>query len=177
MAYRRSANLRYLAVFLILFTFWLVFSGHYDPLHISLGLVCAAVVTRFSYDLLLKDVPSPGSLIKGWRFLLYVPWLLCQVVMANFHVVYLVIRPSQIRPRIVRFKTSLTSDLAKVVLGNSITLTPGTLTMNIDEGEFYVHAVSDKVATDLLAGDMERRVARVFGEHLPTTEQPDELKK
>ena len=172
MAQRRSANLKRLAVFLILFAFWLVFSGHFDALHVGLGLVCTALVAGFSYDLLLEDVPSPRQLLTAWRFLLYVPWLLYQVVIANFHVVYLVVRPSQIRPRIVRFKTSLTSDLAKVTLGNSITLTPGTLTMDIDDREFYVHAVSDKVAADLLTGEMERRVARVFCEPVPAAPPP-----
>ena len=97
-----------------------------------------------------------------WRFLQYTPWLLYQIVLANLHVVYLVLFPSKIRPQIVRFKTTLTSDLSKVSLGNSITLTPGTITMDIDDGEFYVHALSDKVARDLLTGEMERRVARVF---------------
>ena len=172
MAQRRSANLKRLAVFLILFAFWLVFSGHFDALHVGLGLVCTALVAGFSYDLLLEDVPSPRQLLTAWRFLLYVPWLLYQVVIANFHVVYLVVRPSQIRPRIVRFKTSLTSDLAKVALGNSITLTPGTLTMDIDDREFYVHAVSDKVAADLLTGEMERRVAHVFCEPVPAAAPP-----
>ena len=64
----------------------------------------------------------------------------------------------------IRFKTRLTSDIALVSLANSITLTPGTITMDIANGEFVVHAVSDKVANDLLTGEMERRVAHVFVE-------------
>ena len=108
------------------------------------------------------------NLFGPWRFLRYIPWLLYQVVLANFHVVRLVIRPSLIRPQVVRFKTRLTSDLARVTLGNSITLTPGTITMGIEDGEFCVHALSDKAARDLLTGEMERRVAHVFlePEHL-----------
>ena len=167
MAERRSDNLRRLAVFLILFVFWLIFSGHFDPLHLVLGLVCSALVAFFSYDLLLLDTTSPRKWLRAWRFLLFVPWLLYQIVLANLHVVYLVIFPQKIRPRIVRFKTTLTSDISKVTLGNSITLTPGTITMDIDDGEFYVHALSDKVARDLLSGDMERRVAHVFLEPGP----------
>jgi len=162
MAESRWDNTRRLVVFLILFGFWLIFSGHYDALHLSLGLVCAALVAFFSYDLLLPDVTSPNKLLKAWRFLQYTPWLLYQIILANLHVVYLVLFPGKIRPQIVRFKTTLTSDLSKVSLGNSITLTPGTITMDIDDGEFYVHALSDKVARDLLSGEMERRVARVF---------------
>ncbi len=162
MAEKRWDNPRRFVVFLIMYGFWLIFSGHYDAFHLSLGLVCAALVAFFSSDLLFPDVTSPNKLLKAWRFLQYIPWLLYQVILANLHVVYLVLFPGKIRPQIVRFKTTLTSDLSKVSLGNSITLTPGTITMDIDDGEFYVHALSDKVARDLLSGEMERRVARVF---------------
>jgi len=162
MANGRSGNLRRLAVFLILFAFWLVFSGHYDTLHLSLGLVCTSLVAVFSYDLLLPDVTIPTKLLSTWRFLQYIPWLFYRIVLANLHVVYLIFRPGEIRPRLVRFKTSLTGDLSRVTLGNSITLTPGTLTLDIDAGEFYVHVLSDKAAEDVVTGEMERRVAHVF---------------
>ena len=164
MANGRSGNLRRLAVFLILFAFWLVFSGHYDTLHLSLGLVCTSLVAVFSYDLLLPDVTFPTKLLSTWRFLQYIPWLFYRIVLANLHVVYLIFRPGEIRPRLIRFKTSLTGDLSRVTLGNSITLTPGTLTLDIDAGEFYVHVLSDKAAEDVVTGEMERRVAHVFFE-------------
>ena len=162
MANGRSGNLRRLAVFLILFAFWLVFSGHYDTLHLSLGLVCTSLVAVFSYDLLLPDVTFPTKLLSTWRFLQYIPWLFYRIVLANLHVVYLIFRPGEIRPKLIRFKTSLTGDLSRVTLGNSITLTPGTLTLDIDAGEFYVHVLSDKAAEDVVTGEMERRVAHVF---------------
>ncbi len=92
------------------------------------------------------------------------PWLLYQVVVANLHVVYLILTPSQIHPQIVRFRTTLTSELARTTLGNSITLTPGTVTLDVEDDEFVVHALSDKVARDLLSGAMEQRVARIFRE-------------
>jgi multicomponent Na+:H+ antiporter subunit E len=92
---------------------------------------------------------------------------LYQIVLANLHVVHLVLAPAKIRPQIIHFKTRLKSDLSKVTFGNSITLTPGTITLDIDDGEIYVHALSDKVARDLLTGEMERRVAHVFCELEP----------
>jgi multicomponent Na+:H+ antiporter subunit E len=162
MVEERSGKTRRLVVFLILFGFWLIFSGHFDVFHLSLGVMCAALVSVFSYDLLLPDVPSPNKLLKVGRFVQYVPWLLYQVVVANLHVVYLVLAPAKIRPQIIHFKTSLESDLSKVSLGNSITLTPGTITLDIVDGEFYVHALDDKVAEDLLTGEMQRRVGYVF---------------
>lgn len=160
-------NPRPLVVFAILYAFWLIFSGHYDAFHLGLGVFCAALVAFFSYDLLLPNVPSPNKLLKVGRFIAYLPWLLYQVVVANLHVVYLVLFPGKIQPQIVRFKAGLGTDLSKATLGNSITLTPGTITLDIDGDEFYVHALSDGLASDLLTGEMERRVAHVFLEPGP----------
>ena len=167
MTERGTNHLRRLAVFLLLFLFWLVLSGQYDSWHMSLGVVCAALVAFFSSDLLFRHAPVQRKALRTWRFVQYIPWLLFQVVLANLHVVYLVFRPSLIRPQVVHFKTRLTSDLSKVTLGNSITLTPGTITLDIADDEFCVHALSDKAAKDLLSGEMERRVAYVFLEPDP----------
>jgi len=160
----RSASLRSAVTFAVLFVFWLVFSGHFDGLHLGLGFVCCALVAVLSYDLLLPNAPSLLWLSQMWRFCLYIPWLLREIVAANFHVVYLVFQPGQIRPRVVRFRTRLKSDMARAALGNSITLTPGTITLDIQDGEFHVHALSEKAAQSLLTGNMESRVRQVFHE-------------
>ena len=124
------------------------------------GSVAAEAFT--SADLLIRD-PSPNRrLVKSWRFVLYVPWLIYQVILANLHVAKLVIFPGTVNPRVVRFRTKLKSDFSMVTFANSITLTPGTITMDIDNGEFIVHALSKKVADDLESGDMERRIAHIF---------------
>jgi multicomponent Na+:H+ antiporter subunit E len=157
-----SDNLRRLAVFVILFAFWLLLSGHYDLLHLSLGLICSFLVASVSHDLLIENISGSKRFRKTLRFVSYVPWLIYQIVMANLHVAYLILKPTAIDPRIVRFKTRLRSQFSMVTLGNSITLTPGTITMDITDGEFVVHALSKKVAEDLLSGEMERRVAHVF---------------
>lgn len=153
-------------VSLILGAFWLILSGHYDPFHLGLGFICSLLVAVASHDLLIRRA-ARQKMLKSWRFLHYAPWLLYQVVLANFHVVSLVINPRKIRPQVLRFKSKLKSDVAMVSFGNSITLTPGTITMDIDEGEFYVHALSDKAARDLMSGEMERRIAHVFLESEP----------
>jgi multicomponent Na+:H+ antiporter subunit E len=88
-----------------------------------------------------------------------------QIYLANVHVVYLVWSPRMpIEPKIIRFKTKWQGDLVLVTMANSITLTPGTITLDIREGEFYVHALSRKVADDLLGGEMQARVGRIYGE-------------
>ena len=163
-----SKSLRQFAVFVMLFAFWLVFSGHFDAFHLSLGLICCVAVSTLSYDLVLPDTLSSRSAMIAWRFVQYTPWLLYEVVVANFHVLALVLQPRRVRPQVVRFKTGLKSDLAKVTLANSITLTPGTITMDVDGDEFYVHAVSDEAAQSATLDDMERRVAHVFFESRDT---------
>ena len=154
--------MRHATVFGLLLTFWVVFSGHFDALHLVLGVLSCALVTATSTDLLLTRTPSTRTFLRWWRFAQYVPWLVWQIALANLHVVYLVFRPDRISPRVVRFKTSLQSDIARVALGNSITLTPGTITLDIVEDEFWVHAVSEQSAAGVTSGDMERRVARAF---------------
>lgn len=155
-------GVRKLLVFVILFGVWLVLSGHFDALHLAFGLVCSALVAQLSSDLLLTERPSRRLLAATWGAVRFMPWLLYEIVVANVHVVYLVCRPGRLRPQIVRFRTHLRGDLARVFLGNAITLTPGTITLDIDGDEFIVHAVSDVSAASLRTGEMERRIGRAL---------------
>ena len=163
--------MRRLAAFLILFVFWLILSGHMDPLHLGLGLICSLFVTLYSSDFFFRNDTSSNSALMVWRATGFIPWLVYQIVLANLHVAYLVVFPKKIQPKMVRFKTHLTDELSLVTLANSITLTPGTITVDIEDGEFCVHVLADKFARDLLSGDMERRVAHIFFEtdRLPST--------
>ncbi|MCP4599402.1 MAG: Na+/H+ antiporter subunit E [Proteobacteria bacterium] len=154
--------MRFVIVFIILFAFWLLFSGHYDIFHMSLGVICSALIAVVSGDLMILDMEPHNRIVKTRRFIIYIPWLIYQVVLANIHVAYLVLNPNEIHPRIIHFKTKLKSDFSMVAFANSITLTPGTITMDIIDGEFYVHALSKKVADDLETGEMEHKVAHVF---------------
>jgi len=93
------------------------------------------------------------------RFLAYLPWLTGQIFMANIDIVYRVLHPKMpINPRTITFSTGLRTDIGKLVLGNSITLTPGTITMNIEGAQFTVHAIADESAKSLLNGEMRKRV-------------------
>ena len=164
MARPSSDNRRRLEAFALLFGAWVIFSGQLDAVHLAYGVVCAALVAATSYDLLLPPTATPVTPAVLLRHVTYVPWLLWEVLLANLHLIHLILQPSAIRSQVVRFRTTLRSDLAKVTLGISITLTPGTITMRIRGDEFVVHALSDKVADELRSGDMERRVARLYGE-------------
>jgi len=160
---RNPAILSRLAAFILLFAFWIIMSGHFDLFHLSLGALCALLVSLFSHDLLFENIAAQGRHVTIARFMLYLPWLIYQIVVANLYVAYLVLSPKMtIDPRITRFKTTLKSDLARVTLANSITLTPGTITMDIQDGQFFVHALTGKMEDSLLTGQMEERVAHVF---------------
>jgi multicomponent Na+:H+ antiporter subunit E len=153
------------ATFGILFVFWIVLSGKFDLFHMSLGVICSGIVSFISHDLLFANVRVGDIRLMLWRFVTYIPWLLYQILLANFHVASLVLSPRMpIFPQVVRFKTKLESDMSWVTLANSITLTPGTITMDIREREFFVHALSKKVADDLSTGEMEDRVAHMYME-------------
>jgi len=96
----------------------------------------------------------------------YMPWLLWQIVLANIDVAYLVWHPKQnIAPRIIKVPFSMRTSLGTMIYANSITLTPGTITVSVDEtkGEMLVHALSDKAAEGLLSGEMHERVKKLEG--------------
>jgi len=158
----------FLATFIILFGFWILLSGMFDLFHLSLGIISCALVSLISGDLFFSQKSVKKShLIQIFRFIRYLPWLLYQIILANLHVAFLVLHPkmfSRIDPHIIRFKTKLKSDLSLTTFANSITLTPGTITVLIHEGHFYVHSIDQKVADDLLTGEMEERVARIYQE-------------
>ncbi len=149
----------------ILFVFWMLLSGQFDAFHLTLGVICCIIVAYLFHDLLFANVRVGDMRVVAARFIAYIPWLIQQIVLANIHVASVVLRPRMpIDPQILTFKTKLETDISTVTLANSITLTPGTITMDIKDGVFYVHALDQKVADDLNAGDMEDRVAHIFME-------------
>lgn len=160
-----------LANFSILLGFWIVFSGRFDLFHLTLGVLAAGLISHISGDMFFQDRTRGFNDRKRelFRYPRYIMWLARQIVLSNLHVIYLAMHPrglEQVEPTIVRFRTPLSSDFAKYVLGNSITLTPGTITLKTTGNRFVVHAVSRK-ARESLNGSMERRIAEIFGERGP----------
>jgi multicomponent Na+:H+ antiporter subunit E len=165
-AYEAAKPMHKALTFILLLSTWLVFSGTFDAFHIGLGVLAALFVTAISGDLLFTESKTSGKdrLRELLRFPGYAVWLLWQIVIANLHVLKLALAPSgpdEIRPRIVRFKTNLSSPFARFVFAQSITLTPGTVTVAIEGDEFLIHAIS-RASAEGLAGPMERRIAYVF---------------
>lgn len=157
----------FFVTFIILFVYWMVMAGKFDIFHAALGVISCLFVSYMSHDLLFKNIKSGGKIKEVARFILYIPWLIYQIILANLHVVRLALSPNMydlIDPHLMRFKVKIKKDISKVTFANSITLTPGTITADIIDDEFVVHALSQAVDDDLMTGEMERRVAHIFSE-------------
>jgi multicomponent Na+:H+ antiporter subunit E len=164
---KRVSFYRFVLTFIIMFGVWVLLSGRFDAFHLSLGLISCGIVSYLSSDLLFSS-PRPRGLLSQWaRFIRYIPWLMVEITKANLHVAKLALHPRMmelIDPRIIKFRSKLKSELALVTFANSITLTPGTITVYVSiDGDFKVHAI-DKASGDPLPGEMEANIAKAFGE-------------
>jgi multicomponent Na+:H+ antiporter subunit E len=141
-----------------LFAFWLILSATLHPAHMALGAVVACVIAWVtpSGPPMQRRVSLPAAL--G-----YLPWLLVRVLKSGIHVSWLILNPRlPIAPRLIHHKTNLRSDGEIVVLGNSITLTPGTVTVEAKPGELVVHAIDEESSRGLESGDFDAKVSTVF---------------
>ena len=145
----------------VLFAVWLLLSGHYTPFILILGVVsCITIVT---VTLRMEVADREGHPIHlTWRALTYMPWLMIEIIKANFDVAKRVLSPSlPVTPTLLRVKASQTTDLGQVIYANSITLTPGTISVDVANNEILVHALSREGAESLLEGIMDKRVTRM----------------
>lgn len=150
---------------LLLLGLWLLFSGHYDVFHISAGVLSVAFVLTLNRSL-FKVRLYPGDVHRQLRLLAlagYLPWLMKEIVIAALQVARIVLTPRMpVDPSLVEFHAELPNAAAQTVLANSITLTPGTVTIDIAHGVFLVHAITDPSSVNLVEGVMPARVARLF---------------
>lgn len=151
--------------FLICLVTWIILSGRFDLFHLALGVIASGIVALISADIMFpasRFRPLPGM----WAgFIRYLPWLLYQVFLANLHVLYLTFHPRMkelIDPRIITFQSRLKGDMALLIFANSITLTPGTVTVHVSVlGKYTVHAIDRRSALGL-PGEMEQKVEAIF---------------
>ncbi|MDZ7747874.1 MAG: Na+/H+ antiporter subunit E [Halofilum sp. (in: g-proteobacteria)] len=148
-----------------LFLLWLLLSGHYTVLVTSLGVASCLGVTVLANRLGVLE-PDGRSFAFLSRLALYVPWLAKEIVVSNIEVTRLIWHPRlPIRPQVIRTPSSQRTALGLASFANSITLTPGTLSLDADEpGVVVVHAIGDVTAEGLQTGEMDRRVTALEGE-------------
>lgn len=129
--------------FLILFAVWLLLTWSLDVQNIVAGLVIAVITTLLIGNLFFDNPAKMFEPRRIFWFLYYIPVFLIHMVKANLDVAYRVLHKDiPIRPGIVRVKTTLKSDLGLTFLANSITLTPGTLTIDIIGSDMYIHWIN-----------------------------------
>jgi multicomponent Na+:H+ antiporter subunit E len=160
--------LNFLLMGLALAAVWLLLSGLFKP--ILLGLAVASVLLTLWLAGRMKIVDAETHPV--WAALHYVPywpWLSVEIVKSSIDVARRVLSPSMpISPTVFQVRAGQKTTIGRVVFANSITLTPGTVTLDVDGDRLTVHALSRDTIEDLLGGEMNRRVTRAEGAHAPS---------
>lgn len=154
--------LKYIAsLALVLAVLWLLFSGLWThPVLLPLGAVSVAFTIWVCHrlgilDRAVRPLHTPVAALRYW------PWLLARIIESNLHVARRILAPRlEISPRIVRVPITQQTDLGRAVLANSITLTPGTVSIHVRSNEIWFYALDEESAQGVLSGEMDRRVRR-----------------
>ena len=161
---------------LILIVLWIVLSGKLDGFHLSIGIVSSIAISLGTHRLLMlppaiaSQSVHPIAAHPWLRLLAYMPWLMWQIVMSSLQIAYVVLHPRMpIRPRLIHVQARLPHALARLTLANSITMTPGTVTIDVQGDDFLIHVLTDASAQGLQPaqgdGPMQQRVAKLFVDH------------
>ncbi len=149
---------------LALFVFWVLLSASFEWVHLGLGLVFSFAVAW------LNSGHSPFvPKFRLWsKVILYLPWLFYKIVESSVHLSKLILHPSlPIEPHLISVDSKLRHHAAVVLFGNSITLTPGTITAEVDGNKLIVHAMDKVSGEDILGKEMESKIAEVFKDEKP----------
>jgi multicomponent Na+:H+ antiporter subunit E len=153
-----------------LFGFWVALSGRFEPLFLVTGLATVIVVTAVTRRLTAEALPTdadhvpwrliPLAVLRGVWFAL---WMASRILVASVQLAVIALSPTMpLDTCTVRVRTTLRRPLARTTLANSISLVPGTLTVDIDGDEIVVHALSPSQVSDLTSGRLQNKVAAVF---------------
>lgn len=155
--------MRHVSLGAFLFAFWLVLSGHYTPMLLTAGAICSVACVAAAVRMRSADLEGhPIELFKG--AITYFPWLLWEIAKSGWSVTKIILHPRlPIAPTMTVVTASQRSTAGVATYANSITLTPGTITVGVDSKELTVHALVTEGALDLEAGGMDRRVSQFEG--------------
>lgn len=152
--------MRIAVVACVLFGLWLLFSGFFTPLLLAFGALSSIFVAWLARRMGLLTPESDSTWLHPFRCVAYLPWFAWQVAKSNADVVLRILVPSKgISPKVFTVPTTQVSDLTRSVYANSITLTPGTIAINVTGDVITVHALSREGAEDLARGEMDAKVS------------------
>ena len=156
-------EMRYFSLACFLFAFWLALSGHYTPMLVTIGALSAVACVLAAIRMKAVDAEShPIELF--WGALTYFPWLFVEIYKSGWSVTKIILHPElPISPTMTVVKASQKSAAGLATYANSITLTPGTITVGVSGNDFTVHALVREGAIDLEGGGMDRRASQFEG--------------
>ena len=149
-------NAKSITLFIVLFGFWLLMSGYYTPLILSLGVIsCLLCVYLTIKGKFLDNETLPIYFFP--RLIQYTLWLIKEILISNITTAKVILSKSE-EPELFSVKASQKTNEGKVTYANSITLTPGTVTTQIKDNIFEVHALTKEFGDDVRSSDMDRMV-------------------
>jgi len=160
---QKKIGATFLSSFLLLFFFWVLITWRLHWQHIVVGIACSAAVAYFNQELTLRKTERPLILtVTASKWLKYFLSLVIDIVKSNWEVAKIVLTPKMnISPCFVKFRTKIKKPLNRVILGNSITLTPGTLTVEVEDDYYLVHALTVEYANSVAAWEMADKLAAI----------------
>jgi multicomponent Na+:H+ antiporter subunit E len=154
-----KTRLRFVSSLLFLFAFWLLLSGHYVPFLIGAGFACALLVVLFARRMDLVDHEGHPVHLAPRALVTYWPWLIKEMAKSAWSVSRIILDPKlPISPTLIKVKATQKTEVGRTTFANSITLTPGTISLEVGREEILVHALTRAGAQDLAGGEMDRRV-------------------
>jgi multicomponent Na+:H+ antiporter subunit E len=160
--------MRYFAVFILSLIFWFMLTFEFSLPNLLVGAVASAITSAVFTRFFIHNISKLLQPHRYFWFLVYLFVFIWECLKANIDVAYRVLHPSMpIRPGIVKVRTTLKSDLAKMLLANSITMTPGTISVDIIDDCLYIHWIYIKsedpeVYTALITGAFEKYIKRII---------------
>lgn len=151
----------------LLMGFWIILSGRMDAFHLILGAISVVMVIalnyRFKREKFAEGDHAEWEDLRIEYVIPFLSWLMWEIVLGSFHVAYVVLHPRMpVSPSLVKFRVGIPSLNARVLLGNVITLTPGTITLELEGEEFLVHSITREASTGILNGVMAKKVSQLF---------------
>ena len=160
--------MRYIAVFILSMIFWLMLTFEFTVPNLIVGTVSSVIASALFSRFFIKNVYKLIQPKRYFWFVVYLFVFIWECIKANIDVAYRVLHPAMpIRPGIVKVKTTLKSDLAKMLLANSITMTPGTISVDIIDDNLYIHWIyvsseDPEVYTEIITGAFEKYIKKII---------------
>ncbi len=160
--------MKYITLFIIILIIWFLMTFNLETPNIIVGCMAALITAIVFGRSFLQDSKKFFQPVRYFWIIVYLFVFIWECIKANFDVAYRVLSPKMpIKPGIVKVKTKLKTNIGKTFLANSITMTPGTITVDVIDDDFYVHWIyvgskDPKIYTNKILGRFEKYLKRIF---------------